>query len=109
MIGGFVTYGEQPTSFILRAIGPSLIQAGIPDALLDPTLELYNGDGSLIAQNDNWRSDHEQQILDSTLAPTDDRESAIFATLTAGPYSAIVRGAHNSTGTAVVEIYKPLP
>ena len=81
MIGGFIISGDQPTKIILRAIGPSLTQLGIPDALADPTLELHNGDGSLILQNDNWRSDQEQQILDSALAPSDDRESAIIATL----------------------------
>ena len=109
MIGGFIIGGDQPTQVILRAIGPSLTQLGIPDALVDPTLELYNGDGSLIFQNDNWRSDQEQQILDSALAPSDDRESAIIATLTPGPYSAIVRGAGNSTGIALFEIYKLTP
>ena len=109
MIGGFIISGDQPTKIILRAIGPSLTQLGIPDALADPTLELHNGDGSLILQNDNWRSDQEQQILDSALAPSDDRESAIIATLIPGPYSAIVRGAGNSTGIALFEIYKLTP
>ena len=57
MIGGFIINGELPASFILRAIGPSLSQPGILDALIDPSLELYNSDGSLIFPNDNWRSD----------------------------------------------------
>ena len=109
MIGGFIISGDQPTKIILRAIGPSLTQLGIPDALVDPTLELHNGDGSLILQNDNWRSDQEQQILDSALAPSDDRESAIIATLNPGPYTAIVRGAGNSTGIALFEIYRLTP
>ena len=109
MIGGFIIGGDGPTQVILRAIGPSLTQLGIQDALVDPTLELHNGDGSLIAQNDNWRSDQEQQILDSALAPSDDRESAIIATLAPGPYTAIVRGAENSTGIALFEIYRLTP
>ena len=109
MIGGFIVSGDQPTTIILRAIGPSLTTLGIPNALVDPTLELHNGDGSLIVQNDNWRSDQEQQILDSALPPSDDRESAIIATLTPGPYSAIVSGASNSTGIALFEIYKLTP
>ena len=109
MIGGFVVSGDQPTEIILRAIGPSLTQLGIPDALANPTLELHNGDGSLVLQNDNWRSDQEQQILDSALAPSDDRESAIIATLIPGSYTAIVRGAGNSTGIALFEIYRLTP
>jgi len=109
MIGGFMLGGDQPTRIIVRAIGPSLTQVGVPDALVDPMLELHDGDGALVAQNDNWRSDQEQQILDSALAPSDDRESAIIATLNPGPYSAIVRGAGNSTGVALFEIYKLTP
>jgi hypothetical protein len=109
MIGGFIIGGDQPTQVILRAIGPSLTQLGIQAALVDPTLELHNGDGSLVVQNDNWRSDQEQEILNSTLAPSDERESAIIATLIPGPYTAIVRGAGNSTGIAVFEIYRLTP
>lgn len=109
MIGGFIIGGDQPTQVILRAIGPSLTQLGIQDALVDPTLELHNGDGSLIVQNDDWRSDQEQQILDSALPPSDDRESALIATLPPGPYTAIVRGADTSTGVALFEIYKITP
>ena len=106
IIGGFVIYGDQPTAFILRALGPSLSLAGVPDPLLDPLLQLYNAEGSLISQNDNWRSDQEQFILDASLAPSDDRESAIFANLSPGPYTAVVTGVDNSTGTALFEIYK---
>jgi len=109
MIGGFIIGGDQPTKVILRAIGPSLTPLGIADALVDPTLELYNGDGSLIHQNDNWRSDQEEEIIASTLAPADDRESAIIATLNPGPYTAVVRGAGNSTGIALFEIYRLTP
>ena len=109
MVGGFIISGGRPTRIIVRAIGSSLSQLGIPNALLDPTLELHNGDGSLIAQNDNWRSDQEQEIIDSALAPSDDRESAIIATLNPGPYTAIVRGAGNSTGLALFEIYRLTP
>ena len=109
MIGGFIIGGDQPTKVILRAIGPSLTPLGIADALVNPTLELFNGDGSLIDQNDNWRSDQEQEIIASTLAPADDRESAIIATLNPGSYTAVVRGAGNSTGIALFEIYLLTP
>ena len=106
LIGGFIIYGDQPASFVLRAIGPSLSLAGIPDPLLDPSIQLFDAQGSLIRQNDNWRSDQEQLITDSHLAPSDDRESAIFATLPPGPYSTVVRGVNNSSGAAILEIYR---
>ena len=109
MIGGFIIDGDQPIEVIVRAIGPSLIPLGIPQALIDPTLELYDGNGSLISQNDNWRSDHEAEIIASALAPTDDREPAIIATLTPGGYTGVVRGTGNTTGIALIEIYRLTP
>jgi hypothetical protein len=68
-------------------------------------LELHDATGALIASNDNWASTQRAQIVATGLAPTNPRESAIYATLAAGAYTAIVRGANNSTGIAVVEAY----
>ena len=69
------------------------------------TLDLYDGSGTLLASNDDWRSTQEQQIIDTTIPPTDPRESAIVATLNPGNYTAIVRGKNNATGVALVEAY----
>jgi hypothetical protein len=74
-------------------------------ALVDPSLELHNGDGDLINSNDNWRSDQEADILATGLQPTQDKESAIVAALDPGLYTAIVRGVNNTTGVALVEVY----
>ena len=110
MIAGFTVKGD-PTgalgalSVLARAVGPELSGFGITDPLMNPTLELYNSDGKLIASNDNWK-DSQQSTIDATgLAPADDRESAIFASLPDGNYTAIVKGAGNSVGTALVEVY----
>jgi acetyl esterase/lipase len=105
MIGGFIIGGEEPTKVIVRAIGPSLIASNVSDALLDPLLELYDGNGSLIFANDNWRATQEQQIIDSGVPPGDDRESAIVATLVPGSYTAMVRDAGQASGIALVEVY----
>lgn len=114
MIGGFIVQGTQPKMVIIRAIGPELTQFGVPDVLGNPTLELHNGAGGVIASNDDWQNtiiggiimhDQVQDILNSGRAPTDPRESAIVATLPAGNYTAIVRGVNNSTGVALVEVY----
>jgi hypothetical protein len=118
MIGGFIVQGTQPKRVIIRAIGPELTQYGVPNTLVNPTLELYNGNGVLIASNDNWRdtiiggiitSDQRSDIRDSGYAPEDGRESAIIAELSAGNYTAIVRGVNNSTGVALVEVYDLSP
>jgi hypothetical protein len=73
--------------------------------LQDPVLELRGSDGSLIAENDNWRDSQEQQIIATTIPPSNDKESAIIATLAPGDYTALVRGAGTSSGIALVEVY----
>ena len=105
MIGGFIVGGTNSSKVIIRAIGPSLGAAGVSGVLLDPVLELHDSQGSLIFQNDNWRSDQEQQIIDSTVPPLNDKEAAIVATLPPGAYTAIVHGTGSTTGVALVEVY----
>ena len=105
MIGGFIIGGTEPTEILIRAIGPSLTAFGVSGALLDPVLELRGSDGSLIVENDNWRSDQEQQIIATTVPPSNDKESAIIATLSPGNYTALVSGAGTSSGVALIEIY----
>jgi hypothetical protein len=105
MIGGFIITGAGQKRVIARAIGPSLARFGITNPLLDPTLEMHNGNGAVIAFNDNWRDSQEAEIQATGLAPTDNRESAIVSTLAPGNYTAIVRGRNNTIGVALVEVY----
>jgi DNA-binding beta-propeller fold protein YncE len=105
MIGGFILGGDQPTRIILRALGPSLRRAGVPSALLDTILELHDGNGATVAQNDDWRSDQAQEITATGVPPIDNRESAIVRTLAPGAYTAIVRGKNNTQGVGLVEVY----
>jgi hypothetical protein len=102
MIGGFIVPGPDDENVIVRAIGPSLPITG---TLSDPTLELHKPDGSILASNDNWRDTQEDAIIATGIPPTDDAESAIVATLTPGPYTAIMRGVGGTTGIALVEVY----
>jgi hypothetical protein len=104
MIGGFIISGAT-TKVIVRAVGPSLGSKGVPGALDDTTLELRGGNGDLLATNDDWRTDQEKEIIDTTVPPTDNRESAVVRTLTPGAYTAIVRGKNDLTGVALVEVY----
>ena len=105
MIGGFILSEDQPTKVLVRAIGPSLAKAGVTNPLQDPVLELHGANGDLIVSNDDWRSTQEADIIATSIPPTDDRESAILATLPPAAYTAIVRGKNNTTGIALVEIY----
>ncbi len=105
MIGGFILGGGQPTQVVLRAIGPSLANFGVAGPLADPTLEVHDGNGALLAQDDDWRMYQEQQLTQTGLAPTEDRESAMLLLLQPGAYTAIVRGKNNGTGVGLVEVY----
>ena len=109
MIGGFIIGGADPTKVVIRAIGPSLAASGITNPLPDPVLDLYDGNGSLVFTNDNWRTTQLQQITDSGVPPTDDHESAMVATLLPGSYTAIVHDAGGGTGVALVEAYNLEP
>jgi hypothetical protein len=102
MIGGFIVVGADSQKVIVRALGPSLPLSG---ALVNPTLELHDGNGVLIAANDNWRSDQEAEIIATSIAPTNNQESAIVRTLPPGNYTAIVRDVNDTSGVALVEVY----
>jgi hypothetical protein len=107
MIGGFILAdGYGPTPVVVRALGPSLAGFGIANPLPDPTLELHDGNGATLAVNDNWQETQEVQIKETGLAPTNPAESAIYALLQAGTYTAVVRGKGTSTGLALVEVYQ---
>jgi hypothetical protein len=105
LIGGVIVSGSASQRVVLRAIGPTLAGSNVQTPLQDPTLELFDANGTSIAINDNWRSDQESEITAAMLAPGDDRESAIVRDLTPAAYTAIVRGAGSATGVALVEIY----
>lgn len=108
MIGGLIVgYGD--AQLLVRAIGPTLGEAGIANPLLDPTLELHDKDGALITSNDDWKKTQQTEIEATGLAPSDDRESAILATLVPDSYTAIVRGNNHTTGVALVETYNVTP
>ena len=102
LIGGIIFAGQLPRKIIVRAIGPSL---GRPDALSDPRLELRNANGGLVAENNNWRTSQESEIIGTTIPPANDLESAVVATLPPAAYTAIVQGVGNATGIALVEAY----
>jgi uncharacterized protein (DUF1800 family) len=107
MIGGFIIRGDVSKKMIARVRGPSLSLGGVPLAgrLQDPRLELHDGNGTLVSQNDDWRTLQQTEIQASTLEPTDDREPAIISSLSPGNYTAVVQGTGNSTGIALIEMY----
>jgi hypothetical protein len=110
MIGGIIMDGGTDGALakvVVRAIGPSL---PVADALTDPTLELRDGDGTLVAFNDDWKtrpdgSSQQTEIEATTIPPTNDLESALVQTLAPNRYTAIVRGKNNATGVGLIEFF----
>jgi phospholipase/lecithinase/hemolysin/uncharacterized protein (DUF2141 family) len=105
LIAGFIVGNGGSDTVVVRAIGPSLADAGVANSLADPMLDLYDANGAVIRSNDDWRESQEALIESTGLAPTKDAESAIIRALEPGSYTAIVRGKDGATGIALVEVY----
>lgn len=107
LIGGFILGGAESKTILVRALGPSLTPFGIPNALVNPTLDFFNGQGTQIDSNDDWMdSPQKNQIQSSGLAPSDPKESAILQQLPPGQYTAVVHGANSGIGVGSVEVYQ---
>jgi phospholipase/lecithinase/hemolysin len=106
MIGGLIVDSGEFPIVVLRALGPTLAAAGIAEPLLDPTMDLYDQDGTVIASNDDWKLGQPQSVVATQLAPSDDREAVIVAFTPPGNYTAVVRGKNDTTGVALVEAYR---
>lgn len=107
LIGGFILGGNNNTRVAVRGLGPSLSQFGLTNLLADPTLELHDANGATLIANDNWADDSATADLLSAngLALADPQEPAIFTTLPAGQFTAILAGKNGGTGIGTIEIY----
>jgi hypothetical protein len=103
-IGGFIIGGHDVKTVVVRALGPTLTQFGVTGALQNPTLELHDGIGRLIASNDDWKESQQTEIESLGFAPVDSREAVIVAALPPGAYTAVMRGKNNATGVGLVDI-----
>ena len=109
MIGGFVLGGASinPARIVVRALGPSLQSAGIADPLSNPTLQLFDSNGQIVLNNDNWQDVPSQaaELQALNLAPPNPAESAVVAMLSPGLYTAVVAGRNGETGIGLIEVY----
>lgn len=106
LIGGTIILGSGTTNVLFRAIGPSLGDVGISNFLQDPTLELHDGQGAIIAINDNWQDTQAGEIQATGIPPSKPLEAAILRPLSPGNYTAVVRGKDNGTGVGLIEAYQ---
>jgi len=105
MIAGVIVHGPDSESVVIRGLGPTLSQFGVPNVLPDPFLDLRDGNGDQIRTNDNWKSSQQSEIEASGHAPPNDLESAISITLAPGNYTAILSGTNNTSGNGLAEVY----
>jgi hypothetical protein len=107
MIAGLIVSPSNGTStkVLVRALGPTLGDFGVPNALANPTLDLVNSSGTTIRSNDNWKDMQRSEIEAANLAPSHDEEAALVETVAPGAYTAIVRGSGRTTGVGLVEVY----
>jgi uncharacterized delta-60 repeat protein len=106
MIGGFILRGSQSPKVVVRALGPSLTGSGITAVLADPTVELHDQSGAIIASNNDWKETQQAELAELGFALSNDRESALIATLPPGPYTTVVHGNGGQTGVGLLEVYK---
>jgi len=106
LIGGFILGGLEASTVVVRALGPSLAQAGVSDFLADPVLELRDPNGLLVASNDNWADTQKSELEASGLSPTEAQEAAIYQDLFPGVYTATVSGKNGGVGVGLVEVYR---
>jgi len=108
VIAGFILGSSSASDrIVLRGLGPSLGAAGVPDALADPTLELRDANGTLLVADNDWQDNPLQasEITAAGLAPGNELEAAIAATLPPGLYTTLLAGLNDGTGVALVEVY----
>ena len=105
LIGGFIISGFDPKTVVLRGIGPSLANSGVGSPLADPTLRLHASPNGVVATNDNWKDSQPDEIIQIGLAPADDREAVIVATLAPGSYTVVLREKSGLAGNGLIEVY----
>jgi len=114
-IGGISVQGETPRQFLIRGIGPTLTTFGVGGALADPVLTLTTALGTTVATNDDWSVNPTTTTAEISAAavkvgafalPADSKDSVLLLTLAPGNYTALLRGAAETTGIALVEVYE---
>jgi hypothetical protein len=113
LIAGFVVSGSLPKRVLIRGVGPGLEQFGVPGALSDPQLQLFNKSGAALAANDNWGSAGEAATISAAQGqvgafalPFGSKDAVLLLSLVPGSYTAQVTGVGPATGVALVEVYE---
>ncbi|XOV90621.1 MAG: S8 family serine peptidase [Pseudomonadota bacterium] len=107
LIGGLVISGTTSKKIVIRAKGPSLLDQGVANVLMDPQLSIFKG-SEVIATNDDWQTDINFEQIPTDLRPTNNREATLYLELAPGPYTAIMSGVGETTGIGLIEVFEVL-
>jgi uncharacterized delta-60 repeat protein len=109
LIAGFVITGNAPRRVLIRAIGPTLGNYEVASPLADPLVRVVDSDQKTVGTNDDWGGDAALEVAFTATGafglPRGSKDAALILTLPPGAYTALVSGAGNSTGIALVEVY----
>lgn len=112
-ITGFVIGGNSPHRVLIRAIGPGLVEFGVKDALMAPTITVWKGSQSIGANAgfdagatpDASLPQDFSQVGAFPLQPGS-KDSAIVLSLAPGSYTAEIRSASaTDSGEVLLEVY----
>ncbi len=109
LIAGFAVSGTGTVRVMVRAVGPTLDAFGVPGAMADPKLELFESNGAKVAENDNWNAEDETRFasVGAFKLQPNSKDSVVVARLTAGKsYTAQISGVGGTTGEALLEVYE---
>ena len=110
MVAGCIVGGSASKDLVIRALGPSLLNHGVNDALGDPFLGFFNANGDLLASNNNWQENPAAGTIQGLgLAPESPLESALLVTVMPGSYTAVESPAPQDSGVGLIEIYDLSP
>jgi hypothetical protein len=127
IVSGFVISGNASRTVLVRAVGPTLSQFGVTDAMSAPQLVVFQN-GKAIATNEAWAA---APSVTDTISPTDptaddavnrlnaafdrvgafhfsdpaSRDAAALMTLAPGTYTIQVKSATSTAGSALLEVY----
>lgn len=110
LTAGFVLGGSASTKVLIRAVGPTLGDFGVPGVVADPQLTLFNNSSVKIGENNDWGGTAELTAAFGAVGaftlPATSKDAALVVTLPPGNYSVQATGTGTTTGVALVEVYE---
>lgn len=105
LIAGFIVSGTLPVRVAVRTQGPGLASHGLTNTAGRLRIQLHDANRTKFGENAGWREHQDWRLLESFgVAPTDDSEAAMVATLWPGSYTAVVSD-DEGEGVGLVEVF----